>query len=102
MPLIVPDEEVRSEKRKKMQEKLEKILTPEKISLYVKSQMNGRNKMLASELPLEQEDTFIRMIYIRLYGQRKNMNYRLELKGIVEKEGFRFRDFEIVSKERGK
>lgn len=102
MPLIVPDEEVRSEKRKKMQEKLEKILTPEKISLYVKSQMNGRDKMLASELPLEQEDTFIRMIYIRLYGQRKNMNYRLELKGIVEKGGFRFRDFEIVSKERGK
>lgn len=102
MPVIVPDEEVRSEKRKKMQEKLEKILTPEKISLYVKEQMKGREKMLASELPLEQEDTFIRMIYIRLYGQRKNMNYRLELREIVEKEGFRFRDFEIVSKERGK
>ncbi len=102
MPVIVPDEEARSEKRRKMHEKLEKILTPEKISRYVKEQMNGREKMLASELPLEQEDTFIRMIYIRLYGQRKNMNYRLELKEIVEKEGFRFRDFVIVSKERRK
>lgn len=100
MPVILADEEVRSEKRKQMKEKLERILTPEKISLYVKEQLGDRENMLASQLPLEQEDAFIRIIYIRLYGQRKNMNYRLELKEIVEKNGFRFRDFVIVSKER--
>ena len=98
MPIIIPDEEVRNEKRKRMLEKLERILTPEKISLYVKEQLGSKEKMLASELPLDREDTFIRMIYIRLYGQRKNMDYRLEMKEVVEKDGFRFRDFLIVLK----
>lgn len=98
IPIIVPDEDVREEKRRKMKEKLERILTPEKISGYVNEQMKGRDRMLASELPMDVEDTFIRMIYIRLYGQRKNMNYRLEMREVVEKDGFRFRDFVIVKK----
>ena len=100
MPIIIPDEAVRNEKRKKMMEKLARILTPEKISVYVEEQLNGKERMLASDLPLEQEDAFVRMIYIRLYGQRKNMNYRLELRDVVEKDGFRFKDFEIIAKER--
>jgi len=100
IPVILPDEKIRDEKRRKMQEKLEKILTPEKISAYVTEQLHGRSKMLASELPVGDDDTFIRMIYIRLYGQRKNMNYRLEMKEIVEKDGFRFRDFVIARKEK--
>lgn len=98
IPIVVPDEEARDEKRRKMKEKLERILTPEKISGYVNEQMKGRDRMLASELPMDMEDTFIRMIYIRLYGQRKNMNYRLEMREVVEKDGFRFRDFVIVKK----
>lgn len=100
IPVIIPDEKSRQEKRKKMQEKLERILTPEKISSYVKEQLGGRRQMLASELPVADDDTFIRMIYIRLYGQRKNMDYRLEMKEMVEKEGFRFRDFVISLKEK--
>ena len=100
MPIIIPDEAVRDKKRKKMMEKLARILTPEKISVYVEEQLNGKERMLASDLPLEQEDAFVRMIYIRLYGQRKNMNYRLELRDVVEKDGFRFKDFEIIAKER--
>ena len=94
----LPDEAARDDKRKRMQEKLARILTPEKISLYVREQLGDRKRMRASELPLDQEDAFIRMIYIRLYGQRKNMDYRLELKEVAEKNGFRFRDFEIVLK----
>lgn len=97
-PQIVPDEQARDEKRRKMREKLEKILSPEKISLYVEEQMGDRTKMLASELPLSQGDTFIRLIYIRLYGQRKKASYRLEMKDVVEKDGFRFRDFLILRK----
>ena len=99
MPVIVADEEARNEKRKRMQEKLERILTPDKINAYVGEQLAGRRAMLASELPLEEKDAFIRMIYIRLYGQRKNMKYRLEVKDVTEKEGFRFRDFVIISKQ---
>ncbi len=99
MPVIVADEAARNEKRKRMQEKLERILTPDKINAYVGERLAGQRSMLASELPLEEGDAFIRMIYIRLYGQRKNMKYRLEMKDVTEKAGFRFRDFVIISKE---
>ncbi len=96
LPLRLPDEEARNEKRKRMSEKLANVLSPEKIASYVKEQMGDRTSMLASELPLSQGDTFIKMIYIRLYGQRKKVPYQLNLKDFVEKEGFRFRDFEIL------
>ncbi len=92
---VLPDEEAREEKRKQMRKKLEQILSPEKIAAYVREQMGQRQSMLASELPLAQGDTFIRMIYIRLYGQRKRMPYQLMMKRVIEKDGFRFRDFEI-------
>ena len=95
-PLLIPDEASRDEKRRQMRLKLERTLSPEKITAYVKAQLGDRNSMLASELPLSEEDTFIKMIYIRLYGQRKRVGYRLEMKNTVEKEGFRFRDFLIL------
>ena len=95
-PLLIPDEASRDEKRRQMRLKLERTLSPEKITAYVKAQLGDRNSMLASELPLSEGDTFIKMIYIRLYGQRKRVGYRLEMKNTVEKDGFRFRDFLIL------
>ena len=97
--MIVPDEAARDEKRKNMIQKLERTLSPEKIVSYVKEQLGDRKSMLASELPLSEGDTFIRMIYIRLYGQRKRVGYRLEMRENVEKNGFKFRDFVIILKE---
>lgn len=99
METVLPDEKVRDEKRKQMRLKLEKTLSPEKIASYVKEQMGDRRQMLASELPLSEGDTFIKMIYIRLYGQRKQVGYGLEMKEPVEKCGFKFRDFVISLKE---
>ena len=55
--------------------------------------------MCASELPISEGDTFIKMIYIRLYGQRKKVAYQLKMKEVIEKDGFRFRDFDILMKE---
>ena len=97
--LIIPDEEARQKKRRQMRLKLERALSPEQITPYVKEQLGDRNRMLASELPLSEGDTFIKMIYIRLYGQRKRVGYRLEMRDTVEKDGFRFRDFVIVKRE---
>ncbi|MCD8346739.1 MAG: DUF5716 family protein [Lachnospiraceae bacterium] len=91
----VPDLALRQEKRRKMKERLARVLSPQKIEAYVEEQLGERKQMYASELPLEEGDTFIRVIYIRLYGQRKNMNYELEMKQVTEKDGFRFRDFLI-------
>lgn len=97
---IVPDDGLRIQKRILMQEKLARILSPEKIGAYVEAVLGDRTVMAASELPLSEGDTFIRLIYIRLYGQRKNMKYSLEMKGITEQDGFRFRDFLIRRREK--
>ena len=94
------DENAREEKRRKMLLKLERTLSPDKIDACVREWLGDRKRMLASELPLSEDDTFIKLIYIRLYGQRKRMGYRLEMKDTVEREGFRFRDFEMIWKER--
>ncbi|MGN0314382.1 MAG: Wadjet anti-phage system protein JetA family protein [Fusicatenibacter sp.] len=95
----LPDAKLRAGKRKAMMEKLEKILSPAKINAYVDEMLGERFWMLASEFPLSEGDTFIRLIYVRLYGQRKNMRYELELQKSVEKEGYRFRDFIIRRRE---
>ena len=39
------------------------------------------------------------MIYVRLYGQRKNMEYSVDVMEDVEVNGFRFKDFLIEKKE---
>lgn len=92
------DPALRAKKRQQMQEKLSRILTPEKINAYVLEQLGNRQQMRASELPLPEGDTFIRLIYIRLYGQRKRMKYRVEPESEIETSGFRFRDFLIIRK----
>lgn len=99
LEVLIPDDQAREEKRRAMIEKLNRVLTPEKISAYVKEQLQGRKRMRASELPVGEGDTFIRIIYIRLYGQRKRVGYHLELKDVVEKDGFRFRDFEMIAED---
>lgn len=65
---------------------------------YVDEVLTGKERMLASERRLRGAADFMRLIYIRLYGQRKHVNYRLELKEPTEKNGYRFRDFEIRKK----
>ena len=79
-------------------QKMQRILSPEQIDRYIKAQMGERTEMEASALPLTEVEDFIKIIYVRLYGQRKNMGYTVE--PTVEKEvgGFRFKDFKIRRK----
>ena len=102
----VPDTAERERKRQSMLEKLEKILSPQKIDEYVRRCLNGREQMLASETIVPKqaghsgnekyaEDAFVKAIYIRLYGQRKSMGYEVVPKGWVTVNGYRFRDFII-------
>ncbi len=99
VPMIIPDEKERERRRLEIRQKLEQTMSPAKITSYVKEQLGERERMLASELPISEGDTFIKMIYIRLYGQRKQVPYRLELRDRVSKDGFSFRDFVIVKRE---
>lgn len=93
-----PDTELRNEKKRKMLEKLAKVLNPEKIDGYVEKQLGERPEMLASELPLDTTDDFVKMIYVRLYGQRKNMKYVVSVRETIQKEGYQFTDFTIRKK----
>ncbi len=95
---VEPDQELRNEKMKRMLEKLARVLNPEKVNNYVEKQLGDRQEMLASELPLENTDDFVKIIYIRLYGQRKNMKYAITVKEIIKKDGYRFTDFTIHRK----
>lgn len=99
MECFEADDGLREEKRRRMAEKLARILSPDKINAYVAQMLGDRRVMAASEFPVGEGDTFIRLIYIRLYGQRKNMDYTLELKEKAVKCGFGFRDFLIRRKE---
>ena len=89
------DEEERERKRLKMREKLDRILSQDKIDAWVLEQLKDRDSVMASELA-ESDDHFIRLIYVRLYGTRKRMSYLLRLGSQINRNGYRFRDFEII------
>ena len=93
-----PDTELRREKMRRMVEKMQRILSVEKISRYVDEYMGEREEILATELPLSDVEDFVKIIYVRLYGQRKNMHYGVEAGEEKEVNGFRFRDFRIWRK----
>ena len=66
-----PDEELRREKMRKMAEKIRKVISVEKIQNYVNRYLAEKDELEASQLPLNNEEDFIKLIYVRLYGQRK-------------------------------
>ena len=97
---VMPDVELRQEKLRKMTEKMQRILSPERIERFVEEQLGDREKIYASELPMETMDDFIRLIYVRLYGSRKKMRYRIEkTEGANKISGeFDFPDFAIIKR----
>lgn len=97
----VVDEQARQAKVQKMKEQLDRVLSVSKIESYVEELLDGRQVILASASGVPDVESFIKLIYIRLYGQRKNVSYRVEPKETVTVNGFSFRDFEIWKKGRG-
>ena len=93
-----PDLLLRQEKMRRITEKMQRILSPEKIGKYVDSQLGDNLEMRAAQFPLENVEDFIKIIYIRLYGQRKNMKYTVESLKETETGGYRFKDFVIRRK----
>ena len=96
-----PDEELRREKMRKMAEKIRKVISVEKIQNYVNRYLAEKDELEASQLPLNNEEDFIELIYVRLYGQRKNMGYVIETLEEREVNGYRFKDFRIRRRENG-
>ena len=74
-------------------------MTPQKINAYVMERLGESISINASQLPLAGAEDFVKLIYVRLYGQRKNMDYRIELAEKTEVNGYEFKDFVISKKE---
>jgi hypothetical protein len=85
----------RRRRKAEFEEKLRNVLSASKINQYVLELLGEKDWVRASELPLDEGDTFIRLIYIRLYGSRKLMGYTVEPGEVILKNGFRFRDYVI-------
>ena len=93
-----PNLTLRQEKLRKLTEKMERVLSVEKIEKYVDNCLGDRKEMRAVQFPLRDTEDFIKIIYIRLYGQRKNMKYGIEPLEEKEVNGYRFKDFRIWRK----
>ena len=72
------DEEGRNLRHLKMLEKLRNNMTPDKIDAYVLELLGDRTEIKASALRFDDIESFIKLIYIRLYSIRKNMSYVTE------------------------
>lgn len=94
----VVDLELRQEKLQRMMEKMQRVLNPEKINNYIKKHMGENRQIYASKLPMETTEDFVKVIYVRLYGQRKNMQYTIDIQDEIEINGYRFKDFKITLK----
>lgn len=93
-----PDLMLRQEKLRRMMDKMQKVLNPKRINEYVLTQLGNEEKINASKLPLDSTEDFVKMIYVRLYGQRKNMAYDVEVTEDIQVNGYRFKDFVIQKK----
>ncbi len=93
-----PDLLQRQEKIRRLTEKMQNILSPARIESYVMEELGEKNQLRAGELPLRNDEDFIKIIYIRLYGQRKKMSYRVEGLEEIQIGGYRFKDFTIRRK----
>lgn len=94
------DEKLKWEKKKVLEEKLEKVVSIDKIESYVMMQLGEKEKIKASQMPLDTDEDFVKMIYVRLYGQRKQKGYTIEMLQDIDTEKYTFRDFWIIKKDK--
>ncbi len=60
-----PDEELRREKMRRMAEKIRKVISVEKNSELRKRYLAEKDELNASQLPLTNEEDFIKLIYVQ-------------------------------------
>lgn len=89
------DAEARRERFEAMQEKLRNVISVQSITDYVAGALGDKQVMDAASLPLLSNEDVLRLIYIRLYGQRRRMGYTVKVKEKISVNGFTFRNFEI-------
>lgn len=96
---ISPEE--REKKLKEFQDKQDKKYSPKKINEIVYELLGDKEKINASEIEVNSIDEYVKLIYIRLYGNHYFTKYKVVRKTtIIDKNGFSYRDFEVWREKR--
>lgn len=83
-------------RRLAIMEKNKNRFSKKNISAFVGERLEGKQSVKASEIEIMSRRDMIRIIFIYLYGKEDKTEYFVNSCGeMIEKEGFRFRDFEI-------
>ncbi len=92
---ILTDEE-RELRRLAIMEKNKNRFSKKNITAFVEEMLENRQVIKASEIEVLSRRDMIRIIFIYLYGKEDKTEYMIRsCEELIEKEGFRFRDFEI-------
>ena len=92
-------EEDRKRRFEEFKEKQKNKYSQKNINEIVNHFLGERQNMNASEIEIDTIDDFIKVIYIRIYGNNTLSKYFIERgKTIVIKNGFSFKNFEIWRK----
>ena len=85
------------QKREQMDQKLKSLVTQKNICEYVDTVMSDKKTMLASAFPLDKNEDFVKLIFVRFFAGKRGSGYRVEPTGkMIRVNGFRFADFRIV------
>ena len=79
-----------------MAKRLETIITLKSIDKYVMACLGEETKVLASTIPISNTQDFIKMIFISFYGTKSTKYKVVKMGTIVNQNGFRYIDFQIV------
>ena len=94
-PLDLTDEE-RELRKLVISEKNKNRFSKKNVEEYVTTLLSDKERISASELPVETRRDLIRIIFISLYGHSSKSGYVVIPKeDVVSSQGFKFRDFEI-------
>lgn len=91
--------EERERKLKEFKANQEKRYSYKKVNKIVDELLGDKKMICASEIEVETIDDYIKIIYIRLFGSSSVSSFEIKgKKSYVNKNGFKFKDFEIWRK----
>jgi hypothetical protein len=94
-PLDMTDEE-RALRKMAISEKNKNRFSKKNVEEYVSTLLSTKDRISASDIPIETKRDLIRIIFISLYGHSTKSDYIVKTKEeIISSQGFKFRDFEI-------
>ena len=91
--------EEREKRLKEFKEKQKNRYNQKRVNEIVEELLKDKNSIEAKDIEIDNVNDFIKVIYIRIYGNNILSNYKIKRrKDITTKNGFSFRNFEIWRK----